>query len=137
MKGVVFHAKAEGAKTYSFFVMPDLIRHPCDGARRRENSPQTENPPELRRFDPAASTFLPVGVSVHFAPCCATRPSAASSSRIGVGGELGAAVGEALQARALGVAEGEELEFFLVGHGVGLWLFSARFALAFLPTPLH
>src|SRR3546814_11244259 len=56
---------------------------PIYGARRRGNSPQTENPPELRRFDPAASTFLPVGVSVHLAPCCVTRPSATRSSRIG------------------------------------------------------
>src|SRR3546814_14926356 len=73
-------------------VMPDLIRHPCDGARRRGNSPQTENPPELRRFDPAASTFLPVGVSVHLAPCSVPRPSATSSSRYGSVGSGGGRV---------------------------------------------
>lgn len=38
----------------------------------------------------------------------------------GVGGELGAAVREAFESCALGLAEDEELEFFLVGHLDGL-----------------
>lgn len=34
----------------------------------------------------------------------------------GVGGELGAAVGETLERRALGLAEDQEFEFLLFGH---------------------
>nr|WP_158213874.1 transposase [Sphingopyxis bauzanensis] len=50
---------------------------------------QTENPPALRRFELAASTFLPCGVSAHFAPCFTTSPSVTSSSRIGSVGSCG------------------------------------------------
>ena len=38
----------------------------------------------------------------------------------GVGGELGAAVGEAFEGGALGLAEDQQFLFFLVGHSGGL-----------------
>src|SRR3546814_13134478 len=63
----------------------------------RENSltriefekPQTANPPALRRFELAASTFLPCGVSAHLAPCFTPSPSVTSSSRTGSVGSWG------------------------------------------------
>src|SRR3546814_3910793 len=58
-------------------------------SREERFSLQTENPPAFRRFEFAASTFLPCGVSAHLAPCLTTSPSVTSSSRIGSVGSWG------------------------------------------------
>lgn len=81
---------------------------------------QTENPPEFRLFDPAASTFLPVGVKgAHF--CAPLHHEAQRDELVADGvGRCGRRFGEAFQRRALGLAEGQEFEFFLVGHFGGL-----------------